>query len=33
MATRMLEAIQRGLWKTPSTDMQAGLQQIVLQAE
>lgn len=33
MAERMLEAIQRGLWKAPSTDMQEGLMQIVLQSE
>jgi cobaltochelatase CobN len=33
MAERMLEAIQRGLWKAPSNDMKEGLRQIVLQSE
>ena len=33
MAGRMLEAIQQSLWKAPVTDMEAGLQQIVLQSE
>jgi cobaltochelatase CobN len=33
MAERMLEAIQRGLWKAPSSDMQTGLQEIVLECE